>query len=294
MKSLNRIEHNFIFQNFVKDRPTLRLISASANILKIPNTNYRIENNIIEFLPNVNLKVENYKLLFPHKGRLIFSDIEVQKKTMSFFFVFPNDLFLYKTENTKNTTAKLCLKINKKTDSKKNELFSPELNLRVLNDFPLFNFESDLLNKQENNSLLTNINLLLNYRNNKRGDEFCISRIYFFLQKLLEGSIIEFETSNASSFLSLIFLSERFLVLFLPENVFKLFSLSISTSLNIRVENRFISLQLEKPAGTMKFQKSAALDSNMVLVVVPISNITIEDKRFLYEKIYNTKYGKLI
>ena len=48
MKKLTRIERNFIFENFVKDKPMLRFISQSGKIIKANSNQYQIDNNIIE------------------------------------------------------------------------------------------------------------------------------------------------------------------------------------------------------------------------------------------------------
>lgn len=292
MKKLNRIEQNFIFQNFIKDKPLLRLISQEGKIIKVPNTQYRIDNNFIELSADLNFKGEAYNLLFPHKGRLVLSSIVMQEKAISSFFQFPDNLFLYDNNNPTTTSAKLLLQINKKTSDSKLELVNSELNVRVLKDFPLFNFEQDLINPQNNNALLTNVRLMLNYQNKNLANDFCTSRIYFFLQELMGGRISEFETSVASSFFALLFLSENCAVFFLPENIFKLLKLSVTNSLSVKIKKRFMKINLGKVAGLMKLNQSNVLASNMLLISVATEKLAIEDKRFLNEEMYKTRYGQ--
>lgn len=292
MKKLNGIERNFIFQNFVHDKPTIRFIAKNGKIFKITADQYRIDNDIIEFSTQANFNAQQYKLLFPHKGRLILADVPMQGKKACSFFAFPEDLFLY-DEQASCTDAKLILHVNKKTSGGKIETVQSTLKLRILEAFPLFNFEKDLLNETKNNTLLSTVNLMLRYRNNKLANEFCSNRIYFFLQELANGKISELETGLAHSFLSLIFLSEKCAVLFLPENIFKLFSLSITRSIELRYKRRFMNVPLGEIAGTIKLNKSKNLDANMALVAVSTDETALEIKRFLYEEMYRTKYGEL-
>ena len=56
MKKLTRIERNFIFENFVKDKPMLRFISQSGKIIKANSNQYQIDNNIIELSNETNIK----------------------------------------------------------------------------------------------------------------------------------------------------------------------------------------------------------------------------------------------
>ena len=88
-------------------------------------------------------------------------------------FTFPSELMLYENNSENNIDTKLILDINKKNENGKNEIITKELNLKILDDFQIFNFENDLLNEQTNNNLLTNINLMINYQNAKLKDDFC-------------------------------------------------------------------------------------------------------------------------
>ena len=293
MKKLTRIERNFIFENFVKDKPMLRFISQSGKIIKANSDQYQIDNNIIELSNETNIITECYTFLFPHKARLISSEVFIQKKQNSLVFTFPSELMLYENNSENNIDTKLILDINKKNENGKNEIVTKELNLKILDDFQIFNFENDLLNEQTNNNLLTNINLMLNYQNAKLKDDFCISRIYAFLQKLFAGNIKEFETSGTNLFICLVFISEKCAIIFMPAGVQKLVSLSIKKMIGLKIGKRFLQLNIEKVAGTINLKKSAQLHQDMALVAFSTENIAIEDKRFLHERIYNKKFGIL-
>lgn len=293
MKKLNRIERNFIFENFVQDKPVLRLISQNGKITKVPSNQYHLDNNFIELAADVNVKEENYTFLFPHKGRLICTNIVMQKKTVSYFFLFPDELALYESNTENNVNSKLVLQINQRNESGKNTLVNKELKLRILDAFPLFNFERDFLNEQKNNTFLTNVNLMLNYQNAKLKDDFCVSRLYSFLQALFEGNIREFETSGTDLFLGVVFISDICAVFFMPTSIQKLVSLSIKKTLELKVGKRFLCLPLEKNAGVISFNKSAQFEHDMSLAAFSMESIAIEDKRFLHELLYRKKFGCL-
>ncbi|MEL3907567.1 MAG: hypothetical protein P1P64_00950 [Treponemataceae bacterium] len=292
MTTLNRIERNFIFENFARDLPIIRLILQNGKVVKILGSEYQLDNNFVE-MSDLNIKEQICTLLFPHKNRLISANVEIQRKGVRTFFLFPEKLMLYENKETKDIHSKIILQINKKAENGKLELVKKELNLQLLEKFPLFDFTTDLLLEQKNNSLLTNVNLMLSYQNNKLKDEFCISRLYFFLEELANGNILEFEKSNTTAFLSLLFVSDKCAVFFMQANLQKLISLSIEKTLQIKVGRRFMSLPLSKIAGVMSLSKTERLNQDMALVAISTENIAIEDKRFLHEKLYAKKFGEL-
>lgn len=292
MTTLNRIERNFIFENFVRDLPSIRLILENGKIVKILSNEYTLDNNFVEML-DLNIKEQRCTFLFPHKNRLISANVEIQKKANRAFFLFPEILTLYENKETKDINSKIILQINQKLETGKSELVKKELNLQLLEKFPLFDFSADLLVEQKNNSILTNVNLMLSYQNNKLKDELCISRLYFFLEELAKGNILEFEKSSTMAFLSLLFVSDKCAIFFMQTNLQKLINVSIEKTLQLKIGRRFMSLPLSKIAGVINLSQSERLNKEMALIAISTENIAIEDKRFLYEKLYAKKFGEL-
>lgn len=277
MKSLNRIERNFIFETFMKDLPTLRIMEISGGVKRFNHNSYRIENNIVE-LPQ-GLPPADYTMMFEHKQRLIVADISIQVSGEKSFFVFPDILSLYDDTKAQSTNGTLTLFYD---SDQANKVKPTVLTVTILPEFPLFDYADDFLFPQTNEQLLTNIRVMLQYQGKKYGNDFCISRLYRFLMSVSELN----PAYNPAKKITLVFCSEQTAVFFLPQRLEKLISNSTKKQLELKVGRRFITMPLENTVGLMHINPSVPDEPPLSLIALSVKNLQIEDKRFLSEMMY--------
>lgn len=279
MKALNRIDRNFIFQEFLHSKPTIHIIEKNS-VLTFFFDQYTIANNIIELQKKINLEQGAYTILFTHKQRLISGHIILQRDKNTYFFLFPETLSLYDKEENKHCSASLFFVTEKPQN----------LPITVLDECPLFHFENDFLCEQNNTLLLNQVRSMLRYKNN-RVDDFCVNRLYFFLTQLSHGNLSSATHFDLSKRISMLFLSERFVVFFVSESLMRILSSIEEKTISIKIGTRFISISLSRMAGLMHIEKNRSLPVPMVLIAFSNTKVSLEDKRFLYESVYQTKYG---
>lgn len=273
---LNRIEFQYVFDEFKKELPALKIISAK-DIFYLNNEQYEIKGMQVFFDKICIENKDKLKIVFFHKKRPLYFFSQAEEHNSGFYFQFSEKIYKYDSEQ-ENKFPFLYFK----TDS------GLVVKADVCREFPLKldykNVPHTALNSRLNDfALLQNKTIQTIAVKNKIPDDL-INRIYQIEVKKIVPETIP----------CLIFLDSQFVLLFYSKNAKS--NLVFNSLFNLNAEAVFINRKVNFLLDYLfsyGFENCKGSFQNALNEVIcfKIKNIQEEDKRFLYENAYSVKYG---
>lgn len=264
-KPLNRIEREYVFTSFLKEKPFLSIL-YSGGLLKLSGKQYKVENSFIYFAEKNYQFTGTSKILFTHKKRPLYFSAIIHKKDGVCFFKFSD--ILYKYNITENEAAGGITF----TNSGGGKFIADVADNSSLN--ALHSEEDTYSDEADKNAVLDFSSKLFSVT----GISF--KKLPFALLKMIYEIA---ETGSApDTEPCLVFADGAFLLIFTKPHNLKRISSMLSAKTEIRFERRIINL-----TASFLFEYTA----KTTVACFEVNDIQEEDKRFLYENTYLIKYG---
>lgn len=263
-KPLNRIECEYIFSSFVKDRPNLTVLCNNA-FLPLPNSRYKIQEEYVFFKTDKIKKDDELKVYFNHKGRPLYFKTAVDEKQGILFFEIPQRFFKDDTEEDLSVPFVRLISAS-------------GFNLRI-NNFE--DYSDYVLPRAEDGELPAFAERIA-----AAGDlkpELLPEKLLTVMFKVLRGNIPVFKPC-------VLFTDSEYLLIFsAAEKASPLYGKRPS-----KTELCFDSRKVDCFAvcDSVHRIESEMVKEECCLILFSITDIQEEDKRYLHEKAYGTKYGK--
>ncbi len=264
-KPLNRIERDYVFTSFLKEKPFLSILH-SGGLLKLSGGQYKVENSFIYFAEKNYRCAGSSKILFTHKKRPLYFSAVINKKDGVYFFKFSDTL--YKYDFMKNEAAG-GITFTNSGGGKFTADIADNSPLKTLNSG-----EYTHTDEEEKNAVLDFASKIFSVSG------ISPQKLPFMLLKMIYTISENGLTPNTEP--CLVFADGSFLLIFTKPQKLKRLSSMLSAKAEIRFERRTINL-----TASFLFEYTAKAS----VACFEVNDIQEEDKRFLYENTYITKYG---
>lgn len=264
-KPLNRIEWEYVFTSFLKEKPFLSILH-SGGFLKLSGKQYKIENSFIYFAEKNDTCTGTSKILFTHKKRPLYFSAVIKKKDGVCFFKFSDALYKYDITEDEESVG---ITFTNSGGGKLSATIADNIFLKAPH-FAKYAYADEA----DKNAVLDFSSKIFSAMG-----VACKKPSFVFLKimyEIAEKGLTPYKEP------CLVFADGTFLLIFIKPQKLKRISAMLSAKTEIRFERRTINL-----AASFLFEYTA----KATLACFEVTDIQEEDKRFLYENTYLTKYG---
>lgn len=275
---LNRIESEYIFKSFLEEKPVITILHSNG-LLRLNKMQYKIKDSCIFFANKTGEAAGEVKVLFTHKKRPLYftGKINIQKEFS--FFKFSSELYKYDFIE-KNETGLITL--TNSGGGKFSADISPDFPLKLNVENLSDSLKNDLSRQDEYEEFLLFKESFFSAAELPKDDlpPALTERVYEIAEK---GKRPKHEPA-------LVFSDGSYMLIFSTAQNTKRISSMQSARTEIRLGRRQIkflsSFLFEYPLKGIFYKKEYSI------TCLAIDGIQEEDKRFLYENTYFSKYGK--
>ncbi|PIE97569.1 MAG: hypothetical protein CR988_07545 [Treponema sp.] len=267
---MNRIERDFVFEHFMKDKPDLVFLNGNR-IFNLASDDYLVEGCFVIFECLQSFTDGEVQVIFEHKKRAMFIFVDLIITGNKVKFEFPHVVFKYdETNDRASVIANLILSSG------------ANISVKEFSHFPLNAFFNDLFYDNTNTDVLRRIKFKLLPEDDLAND-LAVYRVYNFLLYYERYKKKQFEFLNNL----LLFVDDKLAVVFLPKGTIDLIFSKVDFNMRIQMyfPGRQVSIEVESVIGCMDLNKTHSI------LAFSCEKAKTEDKRFLFERVYNVKYG---
>lgn len=252
-RHLNRIEYDYIITIFLKRKPPLCL-QYKSGFLNLSSDSYELKDGIVSFQSTRLKSGEEVKILFDHRGRLLYFFSTVEELNGRFIFKLSEELYKYDSDDKKVSIPSIR--------------FSnlSGFNLEV-NTSPFFPIRfSHPTGKNEENKKPSSLD----------------TRFYEILAK----EVHELPCP------ALVYIDTSHILLICTEKDSKLFSLHQPIRTEVKFGIRVLDF-ISNHGSFHPISQTDIPETNIGILCLFVKDMKEEDKRFLHEYVYTEKYDKI-
>lgn len=269
-KALNRIEYEYIFDTFLREKPTLTLL-CNNNFVEVDSFFYKIIGEYIFFKADRVEPRDEVKVFFNHRKRPLYFFSRVENKEGSLAFKLSDKLYKYDDNSTRNKPSIFLWNSR-----------GFKLSAEISESFPLnFPFPPIIEDEETESFFLfrSKISSLMKLNPDKIPNAF----FYRLYSSACKSNIPETEPC-------LLYIDSEFILIFCSEKTIEAISTQRSAQTEINFGQRKINL-LSVYSFFLPTPCPNSTGERFGLLCLLAKNIQEEDKRFLHEKAHSSRYG---
>ena len=269
-KALNRIEYEYIFDTFLREKPPLTLL-CNNKFIEVEPFFYKVIGEFVFFKADGVKTKDELKVFFNHRSRPLYFFSRAEKKEGALAFKISDKFYKYDDNFARNKPHILLW------NSK-----GFKLSADISENFPLsFPFPPIVEDEEAESFFLfrSKISSLMKLNPDKIPTAF----FYRLYVSACKSCIPELEPC-------LLYIDSEFILIFCSEKKVEPISVQVSAQTEINFGHRKINL-LSVYSFFLPISGSKSTDERYGVLCLLIKNIQEEDKRFLHEKAHSSRYG---